>query len=245
MRQVALDDGTGNVVRYHPRSDAHSRALCNLIAQYLVDRSQTLAEQVARSEVSFHTNYRYRWPGSLNSKAIDLALVDLHGEVRVACECKSTMTEHLKSLPRLFDELASSAQIVNRGNPVAVAAAVEVVNAAPRFLSPLRSPNAWTTHRQPDVAKRVVDHLRALPRRAGVEEGEGLDAFCTIVIDCDNVGLARLVTDGPAPADSDADSYESFLHDVVQAYEHRFSKVLTRFEAGVGHGVRVRPVDAP
>jgi hypothetical protein len=136
------------------------------------------------------------------------------------------MTEHGKSQPRIFDELGSSHEIVHQGDVQAIAAGMTVVNIAPTFVSPLRNQSADTPmevsqHKQPHVAERMVQHLRGLKIRDGVSD-VGFDAYCTIVVDCDNQTYARLWTAAPAPQPGDRDHYETFLLRMVKFYEERF-----------------------
>jgi hypothetical protein len=145
-------------------------------------------------------------------------------ELQVSCEAKSVMTEHSKSKPRLFDELSSSHEIIHQGVPSAIATGIAVVNIAKTFVSPLRQvadAPFVTQHRQPQAAAGIVNHLRGLKLRE-IASDVGFDAFCTIVIDCDNVSCATLVSDPPAPQPSDPDSYKTYVDRVARFYEERF-----------------------
>ena len=146
--------------------------------------------------------------------------------LRIACEAKQCMTEHSKSQPRIYDELSSSHEIVHQGDRRAIACGVVVVNLADRYASPTRQvsgdgPLVVTRHRQPDVAARMINHLRGLQIRDD-DAGIGFDAFATIVIDCDNTSACRLHTDPPAPQPGDADHYATFIERVSAAYAARY-----------------------
>jgi hypothetical protein len=146
--------------------------------------------------------------------------------VLLSCESKAAMTEHVKSKPRLFDELSSSHEIVHQGDPEAIAAGVTVVNIAKTFVSPTRQKGeslVVTQHRQPDVTRQVVEHLRGLPIRTD-RSTAGFDAYATLVIDCDNQKVASLWTAPPAPQPGDRDHYETFLAALSRAYEERFAE---------------------
>jgi hypothetical protein len=146
--------------------------------------------------------------------------------VLISCESKAVMTEHGKSKPRLFDELSSSHEIVHQGDPEAIAAGITVVNIAKTFVSPTRQKGGdlvVTQHRQPDVTRQMVEHLRGLPIRTD-RSTAGFDAYATIVIDCDNQKVASLWTDPPAPQAGDRDHYETFLADLSRAYNDRFGE---------------------
>lgn len=234
------------IYRYHPRSDVHSIMLCHFIMEDIFERCQVLKAQALRDEVAYGINAKHSWGATQKEKTIDLAIgkagkniigsiangvagirqVSIFSEVFFSCEAKSVMTEHAKSQPRVYDELSSSHEIVHQGKPDAIAAGVAVVNIAERFVSPLRQINGeglvYTNHKQPRAAERMVRHLRGLPIRDKVGE-VGFDAFCTIVIGCDNVGAANLWESPPAPQWGDRDHYETFLERISRFYSQRFS----------------------
>ncbi len=235
-------DKHGHVYRYHPRSNQHSLVLCEYIVEDLLEDCTILEEQAAQGLVAYGVDLKHVWENSSKAKTIDLALgipkepiAEVRGkiakvknlrEVLVSCEAKSCMTEHGKSQPRIYDELSSSHEIVHKGNNDAIAAGIAVVNIAARFASPLRqgSTNAihFSNHIQPRVTERMVEHLRGLPLRLRSED-VGFDAYCTVVINCDNIHGATLWEDPPAPQPGDWDHYDSFLQRISQFYEERFS----------------------
>ena len=53
----------------------------------------------------------------------------------------------------------------------------------------------------------------------------GFEAYCTIVIDCDNQTAVRLWTAPPAPQPGDRDHYITFLDHLVRIYSERFAKL--------------------
>lgn len=237
-------DKFGHAYTYHPRSDAHSIELCTLVIEDLLARCSVLREQAQRGAVAYGINAAYTWPDG-KKKALDLAVGRpkvLNGDpgripgirkaaefsdVLISCEAKSVMTEHGKSQPRVFDELSSSHGIVHNGRQDAIAAGLTVVNIAKTFVSPTRNQFAGadlhvTQHRQPDVAANMVRHLRGLVIRDAVE-GHGFDAYCTIVVDCDNQGHAALWASPPAPQLGDPDHYETFIDRIARFYAERFS----------------------
>lgn len=149
------------------------------------------------------------------------------GEVLVSCEAKAVMTEHKKSQPRLYDELNSSHRIVHEGRRDAIAAGITLVNIASTFVSPLRNqrpdlPLHVTAHKQPQAAENMVKHLRGLPIRDSVDE-EGFDAYCTVVVECDNQSGCNLWTALPAPQAGDPDHYQIFVKRIARFYTERFS----------------------
>jgi hypothetical protein len=115
----------------------------------------------------------------------------------------------------------------DRGRPDAIAAGITVVNIAKQFISLLRQAEGQsvrvTYHRQPEVAERMVRHLRGLPIRE-TTSGVGFDAYATIVVDCDNRGVAILWTDPPAPQPGEAGHYDEFVKRIPRFYEERFGE---------------------
>lgn len=237
------DRNYGYVYRYHPRSDAHSIALCRFILEDLLKYCAPLREQALAGRIVYGINYVHRWPQSGKRKTLDLAVgigtadTTLASPVRriyrgiikrvlISCESKTVMTEHAKSQPRIYDELSSSHEIVHQGDREAIAAGITVVNIAETFVSPLRQRGLElhvSRHKQPQAAERMVAHLRGLPVRSATSE-VGFDGFATIVVDCDNQGPPKLWTKPPAPQRGDRDEYHSFLEYISRAYGDRFPK---------------------
>lgn len=223
-------DKLGYTYNYHPRSDAHSKALAEFIWADLLVASPEMKSDYLSKRIAYEVNYKYTWPKSRKAKTIDLAFLRRHplenDSVLVSCELKAVMTEHGKSEPRVFDELSSSHEIVHEGDQDALALGLTTVNIAPTFVSPLRqrqkspAPLDVTIHKQPHAAESMVNHLRGLPQRDG-PGSVGFDAYCTFVVDCDNQGPARLWTDPPAPQPGEKDYYETFLKRIAKAYADR------------------------
>ena len=237
-----------HVYRYHPRSDAHSIALCTEIVKDLVQACPVLRSQAERGEIVFGVNVKFTWPSTGKTKTLDLALgpptappstsalqqliaEGKPAEVLISCEAKTVMTEHGKSQPRIYDELSSSHEIIHQGRPDAIATGITVVNIAKTFVSPLRQTStksiSKSRHKQPDVAARMIQHLRGLPIREAVGQ-VGFDAYATIVVDCDNLNDVRLWTAPPAPQPGELDHYDTFLHRVSRLYAERFSALPRR-----------------
>ena len=143
----------------------------------------------------------------------------------IACEAKAAMTEHMKSQPRIFDELSSSHEIVHQGDQQTIAAGIVMVNIAPTFASPLRQKSKrslhFSIHDQPGVAARMIEHLRGLQIRDDIGQ-VGFDAFCTFVVNCDNKAGCILHTGSPAPQPGDPDHYDTFMQRITRFYAERF-----------------------
>lgn len=236
----------GHVYNYHPRSDAHSIALCTFILEDILNDCPQLRRAALADHLVYGINLPHLWPGSGKRKTIDLAIAQSKGapagerfagairkalpadigRVVMSCEAKTVMTEHSKSQPRIFDELGSSHEIVHQGDREAIAAGITVVNIAETFVSPLRQRSRELTlsrHNQPRAAERMINHLRGLPIRNDVLDA-GFDAYATIVIECDNQGTVQLWSDAPAPQVGDDDHYKTFLDRLTEAYLYRFAK---------------------
>jgi hypothetical protein len=236
-----VDKKLGFVYRYHPRSDAHSIALCRFILEDLLDHCESLREQGLAGRVIYGINHEHQWPRK--KKTLDLAIGfgtpdtmlptsvagiyrGQFGRVLIACECKTAMTEHSKSQPRIYDELSSSHEIVHQNDREAIALGVAVVNIAETFVSPLRQKGTElhiSKHKQPVVTEKMVKHLASLPMRED-QNGTGFDAFACIVIDCDNQKPATLWTQAPSPQPGDPNHYATFVTTVSLRYADWFGK---------------------
>ncbi len=234
------DPKSGWVYNYHSRSDAHSIALCTLILEDLRSACSEIRADALADRIVYGINARHTFPNG-KKKTLDLAIGTVKtikqptrfadtiypGEidrVLISCEAKTVMTEHVKSQPRVFDELGSSHEIVHQGDRDAIAAGVTVVNIAQTFVSPLRQKSKKlhiSKHKQPHAAERMVNHLRGLPIRDAVD-GFGFDAYATIVVDCDNQGPASVWIDPPAPQPGDRDHHDTFIARLSAAYASRF-----------------------
>jgi len=238
-----VDPRFGHIYRYHPRSNAHSIALCTEIWRDLMAACPVLRSHAESGRAICAIDVRYRWPSTGKVKTLDLAVgppLELSAgtpspqpvlraalsDVYLSCEAKSVMTEHGKSKPRVYDELSSSHEIVHQGRQDAIATGITVVNIAPMFVSPLRQNSRKSVrvshHKQPDAAEAMIRHLRGLPIR-DVPGEVGFDAYATVVVDCDNQTDCTLVEAPPAPQPGDSDHYETFLGRISRAYAERFA----------------------
>lgn len=236
-----VDRRYGHIYHYHSRSDAHSIALCEEVLRDLLDACRVLRKHAAQGEIFYGINFEFAWPSG-KKKTLDLAvgmadapLPPAGGmpirqgrivDVLISCEAKTVMTEHVKSKPRVYDELSSSHEIVHQGRPDAIASGITVVNIAESFVSPLRQTTRGevyvSEHRQPEAAEGMVNHLRRLPIRDEVGK-VGFDAYASIVVDCDNVLDVKLWTEPPAPQPGDPDHYDAFIQRIARFYTERFT----------------------
>jgi hypothetical protein len=135
------------------------------------------------------------------------------------------MTEHVKALPRLHDELNSSHLTIHGSTNNAIAVGFAMVNASETFISPDRKYDratnapAFTVHDQPRVTRRVIEKLREIPRRTKGTE-EGFEAFGVVVVQMVNDGSpVRLLTTPPAPQPGDIFEYSAMIRRTVGLYE--------------------------
>lgn len=151
------------------------------------------------------------------------------GAVLVALEAKACMTAHVKSLPRLYDELNSSHLCVHGASRQALAVGYVQVNAAEEFLSPVinnrllgESPPQVTRHRQPSDTERVLRKVAEIPRRSASSES-GFDGIGVTVLDLRNDGGAvRIVGGAPAPQPGDSFHYGSMVVRMANEYDTTF-----------------------
>jgi hypothetical protein len=151
------------------------------------------------------------------------------GSVLIALEAKACMTEHVKAIPRLHDELNSSHLIIHGSTDEAIAAGFAMVNIADRFISPGRNlkpfvkPIVWNRHKQPDAAAAVINMISDIARRS--KSGDvGYDAMAIVVVDClnDDVSPVRLVSDPPAPRPNTTFHYGNLIERLSHLYATRF-----------------------
>ena len=153
------------------------------------------------------------------------------GNVLVALEAKACMTAHVKALPRLFDELSSSYSTVHGDTQQALAVGFAMVNASPTFIStdmnkyPLAGQPATVNMNPANAVTRTIAKLREIDRRAG-QGTDGFDAFGAMVISMRNDGgPVALMTEPPAPAANDVDSYERMIGRIAQSYDVTFAAI--------------------
>ncbi len=164
-------------------------------------------------------------------KLPDIPVADV-GAVLIALEAKATMTAHVKSLPRLYDELNSSHLCVHGASKSALAIGYVQVNNSESFVSsvtnghPLASsPVIWSKHRQPHDTLRVVDKVKEIPRRSKSSE-VGFDGIGLSVLDFKNDGgPVTIVSSAPAPQHGDSFHYDSMIVRMANEYDTTFGGI--------------------
>ncbi|KIK83829.1 hypothetical protein OC70_08940 [Micrococcus luteus] len=156
------------------------------------------------------------------------------GSVLVALEAKATMTAHVKSLPRLHDELTSSHISVHGESQTALAIGYAQVNVADVFVSSnpanverihLGQEPVVTSHKQPGDCQRVLDTLNTLRTRSS-SIGIGFDAIGVTVLDLRNDDSpVKVVHSRPAPQPGDAFHYDSMIMRMATRYDTQFSGI--------------------
>lgn len=156
------------------------------------------------------------------------------GAVLVALEAKATMTAHVKSLPRLYDELNSSHLAIHGASSQALAIAYMQVNHASAFYSSVRNSERIsegltpkvTIHHQPSDTQRVLDKAAQIPRRTG-KTGNGFDAIGITVLDFPNdfVTPVSIVTGPPAPQPGSNFHYDGMVVRMANEYDATFAHI--------------------
>lgn len=154
------------------------------------------------------------------------------GAVLIALEAKACMTAHIKSLPRLYDELNSSHLCVHGASSAALAIGYVQVNNSDSFISSVMNnyalstrPVVWSTHRQPDDTLRVIEKVKEIPRRSKSSE-VGFDGIGLSVLDLKNDGgPVSIVSASPAPQHGDSFHYDSMIVRMANEYDATFGAI--------------------
>lgn len=154
------------------------------------------------------------------------------GAVLVALEAKACMTAHIKSLPRLYDELNSSHLTVHGASENALAIAFVMVNLNEEFISPglnqfeiaAAAPDV-SVHVQPKSTERVLQKIAEMPRRTRTGQ-HGFDGIGIVVVRARNDGApVQLVKTAPAPAPGELFHYDSMITRMANEYDVKFRHV--------------------
>lgn len=145
--------------------------------------------------------------------------------VAVALEAKACMTEHVKSLPRLYAELLAAGYVAKIASPNCITAAYSIVNAAPTFVTP-SGDGRINRHSQPDATRRVLSMIRDAVPIAETSK-YGYDAVGVTVLHCRNDGKTPVaVADDPeyAPRYTDRIRYEQMITRICSEFYSRFAR---------------------
>lgn len=154
------------------------------------------------------------------------------GSVHLALEAKAAMTEHIKALPRLFDELNSSQLAIHGSADFAIAAGFAVINYAATFVSSDRNKfdlathdAVVTSHSQPKATERTIKKVQEIPRRTQ-SGAEGFDALSIVILNLRNDGTpVEVVTAPPAPTVADVWHYDQMIRRIAALYANKFGNV--------------------
>ncbi len=143
-------------------------------------------------------------------------------EVALAIEAKACMTEHTKSLPRLHAEILATGYLARQAAPQCITASYNLVNAAPRFISP-GNKGKVNKHSQPDDARTVLNMLgKAIPLARNAKD-LGYDVIGATAIHCVNDGSSVSVASGAAsPESSEHIHYERMMVSLCSEFRRRF-----------------------
>jgi len=149
--------------------------------------------------------------------------------VLIALEAKACMTEHVKAVPRLHDELSSSHQTIHGDTSGAIAAGFVVINCADTFISPDRNRKkvrggkfVVNQHKQPAAAEKMLAAIMKIPRRSDGAEN-GFDALGISMVECANDGSAVKVDAAANAKISEIVKYDSFIRRLAHLYATKFS----------------------
>lgn len=221
---------------YHPRSNKHSNALARALVADLLATCEPMRAKAAAGRLVFALNFKLHFGTAVWN--IDFAMGTPAGRVvvpasgiaqappstvQVAVEIKGVMTEHHKAVKNRKRDFEAHHQHVHSYSDRAIAGVVMVMNAAPRFKSPL-VPHV-TVHKNPSaLVGHCMNEMRAVTSRRGLQ-GVGVDAACAIVVSHDNIDnrRTRYITASPAPRIGDPLHYDAFIQKICSEYTRRFT----------------------
>ena len=236
---------------YHPRSDAHSNAVCLGILDDLMSHCPAIASKAQRGELVAILNHtvtvnHQRWnidlalgppPGLPTPHVTGSVSMAVPAVIQIAVEVKGVMTEHGKARHNRLRDLQAFHSHAHLYDQSVVAAAVVVVNVSPIFWSPTRSELDVTQHRSMEkLGKETVDLYRNLPLRNNPDEGPGLEAAAVLVVKHDNLsinpiiesltftpGTSEIVRLAPSPPEGDPLNYSTMIHRICRSFERRWA----------------------
>ena len=237
---------------YHPRSDAHSNAVCRAIVEDLVEHCQAFAERARSGEIVARLNHTVKvnyqdWnidlavgppPGSPLPPSDGSITFETPATIELALEAKAIMTEHGKARRNRLRDLQAFHNYAHSYNEKTIAVGTVAVNVSRVFWSPTRSTDDITEHVNIEkLGKSTVELFRGLPLRHTPAEGPGFEAVSLLVVDFDNLRKnpalpygappaadPKLVTGTPAPGTGDPMHYGTMIQRICAAYEDRWQR---------------------
>lgn len=237
--------------QYHPRSDAHSNAVCLAILDDLIHHCPPFAAKALRGEVVAKLNHTVKvnyqdWnidlaigppPGLPVPPPVGKIQMETPVTVEVAIEAKSIMTEHGKARRNRLRDLQAFHSYAHDYNQKTVAVGTVAINVSGVFWSPLRDTDDITHHHNiATLGPETVELFRGLPLRHTPEDGAGLEAVSVIVLRHDNLAKnptpplgaptprpPTLVSAPPAPQIGDPLHYATMIQRICTAYRDRWA----------------------
>ncbi len=150
--------------------------------------------------------------------------------VLVAMEAKACMTEHVKAVPRLHDELSSSHQTIHGDTGGAIAAGFVVINCADTFISSDRNRKKTRVgkfvinqHRQPAAADKMLAAIMKIPRRSDNEAG--FDAMGITMLRCANDGSEITIDQLTNAKVPEIVQYAPFIRRLAHLYTTKYGAI--------------------
>jgi len=153
---------------------------------------------------------------------IESERVDDDAEVVLAVEAKACMTEDVKSLPRLHEEILATGYLAKQCMPQCIVVSYTLVNGADTFRRSAES-GAVNSHNQPSDTQRVLEMLdRAIPLHRNFRD-LGYEVVGALTIDCKNDGSPVTVCEGSlSPSRNQHIRYERMVRSICSEYRARF-----------------------
>lgn len=226
---------------YHPRSSKHGEASCLAFLDDILHQSHTIRDAAEAGEIVYKQDYTVgsgdsKWNTDLvigpPANSVDRrsdqerAITEAEpGEIWLAIDAKSVMTEHGKARRNRQRDINSFADIMHSHFPGSVTGGILLINAAEQFKSPLRDEDDITVHDRIDhLAPETVDIFRDIEGSEG-KISPNVDSVACIVVEHTNLNdgnPTKLVTDPPAPRPGDVVHYRTFLEAIIETFENRW-----------------------
>ena len=250
-------DGPAEFVRhladnnYHPRSDAHSNAVCLAILADVLSHCLPFADRARTGKIVAKLNHTVKvnyqdWnidlavgppPGSPTPPATTPIAMGTPATVEIALEAKSVMTEHGKARRNRLRDLQAFHNYAHVYNQKTIAVGTVAVNVSEIFWSPLRPQDDITYHHNiATLGPKTVELFRGLPLRHTPADGPGFEAASVLVVKHDNLSKNRtpplgaptpqpptLVSMSPAPQVGDPLHYATMVQRICAAYRERWA----------------------